>query len=196
MISQEKKEKNEGPETNEVQKTFLEKVKSFFCLCTAKNNKNNSKQKKFNCCIKRSKNDEQNQVKSKTADKRDNLTDETQKTFLEKVKSSSTDERDSVTDELQKTFLEKMRLLICCCTSKKNKNNSRLKNITKKLKNEVQKKKQDKSLRIYIKQNTKWVILLLVVHIIIFGAIVSGPILVNYFRFMNQNETEQERSII
>ena len=42
----------------------------------------------------------------------------------------------------------------------------------------------------------KWVILLLVVHIIIFGAVVSGPILVNRFRFMNQNETEQERSII
>ena len=59
MERQEKKKKAiEDPETDEVQKTFLEKLKSFFCFCTAK----------------------------KTADKRP-LTDEPEKTFLEKMKS-------------------------------------------------------------------------------------------------------------
>ena len=199
MERQEKKKKIESPENDEVQKTFLEKLKPFFCFCKTKKKKSTcSRVKKFNCCTKRSKNVTQNPVKSKTADKRNNLTDEPQKTFLEKVsaffrsitckkkknhcfkKSSTTDDRESVTDEPQKTCLEKIRLLICCCKAKKR----------------PEKQKQNKSLRIYIKQNCKWAILLLVIYIITFGAVVSGPILVNQFRVLNRNETEQERSMI
>ena len=189
MEKQEKKKKIEGLETDEIQKTFLQKLKSFFCFCTGKNN-NCPRLKKLNCCTKTSKNDTQNQIKSKTADKRDNLPNEPQKTFLEKVNAffrsimckNSTDERDNLTDEPQKTFLKKMTSFVGCCRAKK------------KPKNEN--KKEDKSLRTYIKQNLKWVILLLVFYIIIFGAVVSVPILVNHYRDMNQNETDQERSII
>ena len=125
MKRQEKAKTIQGPETDKVRKTFLEKLKSFFCFCTAKKNKD-------------------------------------------------------LSDEPQKTCLEKIRLLICCCKAKKR----------------PEKQKQNKSLRIYIKQNWKWVISLLVVYIIISGAVVSVPILVNHFRVMNRNETEQERSII
>ena len=169
---QEKKKKIEGPEIDEVQITFLKKLRSFFCFCTAIKNKNNSTLNKLNYGKERSKNETQNPVMS-----------------------STTDERDNLTDKPQKTFLEKMKLFICFCT-KKNKSNSSPRNnhAIKKLKNEIQ--SQDKSLRTFIKQNWKWVISLLVVYIIISGAVVSVPILVNHFRVMNRNETEQERSII
>ena len=63
MERQEKKKESEGPEADEVQKTFLEKLKSFFCFCKAKKNKSKcSTLKNFNCCTKRSKNVTQNPV--------------------------------------------------------------------------------------------------------------------------------------
>ena len=182
MERQEKKKNIDGTKADEVQKTFLERLKLFFDLGTAKKNKNNSRLIKFNYGIRRSKNATQSPLKSKTTDKHDSLIDEPQKSFLEKVsvffksitwkkkknlslkKSSTTHERDVLADQPK---------------------------IPKK---EMQ--KQDKSLRIYIEQNCKWAILLLVIYIITFGAVVSGPILFNHFRVMNQNETEQERPII
>ena len=51
--------------------------------------------------------------------------------------------------------------------------------------------KPDKSLRSYM----KWLYILFVFYTIIFGAVLSTPILVNHFRFTSRNETEQERSI-
>ena len=170
MKRQEKEKTIQGPETDKVRKTFLEKLKSFFCFCRAK----------------------------KTADKRP-LTAEPKKTFLEKVNAffrckrwknhclKKSGERNNLTDETQKTFLEKI-------LKTSNSRLAKFNHAIKKHKNGMQ--KQDKSIRMYIKQNCKWVILFLVVYIIIFGAVVSGPILVNHFRVLNRNETEQERSMI
>ena len=103
---------------------------------------------------------------------------------------------DPETDEVQKKFLEKMKSFFCFCTAKENKKSSIQKknnNAMKKPKTKVQ--KQDKSFRAYIKQNCKWVIFFLVTYIIILGAVVSTPILVNHLRFISLNETKQERSI-
>ena len=203
-----KKNVVESPEMDEVQKTFLEKLKER--TSTAKN-KDNSKLKKFNYDIKRSKNETQNPFTSNTTDERLN-----QKTFHKKLNASfsfitgkkkhknnylktanTDDERDNLTDEVQKTFLEKMKSFFCFCTAEKDKNNSRLNKLNhtiKRPKNEIQ--KQDKSFRIYIKRNCKWVIFLLVIYIIIVGAVVTKPILFNHFRVeASLNETEKERSI-
>ena len=196
METQEKEENAiGGPETDESQKAFLEKLKSFFCFCLAKKNKDDSRLKKSNSRIKRSKNETQNPVISNTAGERFSMSDELQKTFLGKLnaffssitekmrnsnyclkKSRTANEIDNLTDEPQKTFLEKMKSFFCFCTTKKN-----------------QVQKPDKSLRTYIKQNWKWVVLLLVIYIITFGAVVSAPIIVSRLRFISQNETEQER---
>ena len=196
---------------DEVQKTFLEKFKE---TSTAKN-EDNSRLKKFNHGTKRSKNETQNQVVSKTTDERLSLSDENQKTFYEKLKAfsssitgrqkkkdsclkiSTTDnERDNLNDEPQKTFFEKMKSFFCFCTSKEDKNNSRLNKLNhtiKRPKKETQ--KPDKSFRIYIKRNCKWVIFLLIIYIAILGTVVTTPILVNHFRVISLNELEQERSI-
>ena len=53
--------------------------------------------------------------------------------------------------------------------------------------------KPDKSS--YMKQKWKRLYILFVFYTIIFGAVLSTPILVNHFRFTSRNETEQERSI-
>ena len=87
-MEREEKKKNaiENPETDGVQKTFLDKVKSFFCFCKAEKNKNTSRLEKFNDGIKRSKIETQTPVTSRTTEKRDSLSDESQETFLEKLK--------------------------------------------------------------------------------------------------------------
>ena len=56
-------------------------------------------------------------------------------------------------------------------------------------------KRPGKSLRHFIIQKCKWVILLVVSYVIIVGAAVTTPIIVNHFRIRSQNETKQERSI-
>ena len=180
--SEAQEKEKDAIETNEVQKTFLEKLKSFFCFCTAKN-KDNSRLKKFNYGIKRSKNETQKPV----------LPNATKKTFLEKLgtffssitgkkrKNNHHLKKSSTTGELnnqpQKTFLEKTKSFFCFYKAKKNK---------------VQ-KPPVKSLRAYIKQNCKWIIFSLVIYIIIFGAVVSTPVIINHLRAIRQNETEQER---
>ena len=184
METQEKEENAiGGPDTDENQKTFLEKLKSFFCFCLAKKNKDDSRLKKSNSRIKRSKNETQKPV----------LPNATKKTFLEKLgtffssitgkkrKNNHHLKKSSTTGELnnqpQKTFLEKTKSFFCFYKAKKNK---------------VQ-KPPVKSLRAYIKQNCKWIIFSLVIYIIIFGAVVSTPVIINHLRAIRQNETEQER---
>ena len=103
---------------------------------------------------------------------------------------------DPETDKVQKKFLEKMKSFFCFCSAKEKKKSS----IQKKINNEIKRpkttvEKQDKSFRTYIKQNCKWVILFLVIYIIILGAVVSTPILVDHLRVRSLNETKQEGSI-
>ena len=81
-------------------------------------------------------------------------------------------------------------------SKKMNKNDHGLKkfdNSIKRSKPEIV--KPDKSLRSYMKQKWKRIYILFVFYAIIFGAVLSTPILVNHFRVINRNETDQERSI-
>ena len=56
-------------------------------------------------------------------------------------------------------------------------------------------RKPVKSLRNYIKQKWKWIIVLIVTYIIVLGGILSAPILVNHLRITSQNQTKKERFI-
>ena len=53
-----------------------------------------------------------------------------------------------------------------------------------------------KSLRSYIEQHWNKVLTILLFYIILFGAIVSTPIVINHFGVQNQNQTEKERFIV
>ena len=154
---------------------------------------------KFNYGIKRSKSETQKPIISDTTDKCINLEDRNQKTCFEKLKSlcSSKAENKRESKPSLKTFKsndEKLKTVSSLCTK------NRKKQSLKKLTNEIKKSKQEiekpvKSLRSYIEQKCKWTISLFVVYTIIFGAIVSTPVLVKHFQVISQNETEQERSI-
>ena len=77
-----------------------------------------------------------------------------------------------------------------------NKNDHGLKkfdNSIKRSKHELM--KSDKSLRSYIKQKWKWIFILFILYAIVFGAVLSTPILINHFRVTSRNETEKERSV-
>ena len=95
-------------------------------------------------------------------------------------------------DKSQKTIIEKMKSCFSFCTRKKNKDNPKLEKL-KSSKDES--KEQVKSLRRYIKQKLKWVILSLFIYIIIFGGVLSIPFIVNHFRVISQNQTKKERFI-
>ena len=97
-----------------------------------------------------------------------------------------------LTNKSQKTIIEKMKSCFSFCTREKNKDNPKLEKL-KRSKNES--KEQVKSLRRYIKQKLKWVVLSFVIYIIIFGGVLSTPFVVNHFRVISQNQTEQERFI-
>ena len=173
FFSEKKKEKR----SDEPQKTILEKLKSIFCCCTRKKIKENPS-------LKKKKERSTNLKKSTTADEQ---SDKTRKNILEKLKSMFCCCK-------IKTILEKLKSIFRCCKRKKIKDNPRLKKFNygiKRPKNNI--KRLDKSLRLYIKQKLKLVIFLIVVYIIIFGAIVSIPITVNYLSIIGHNEIKQER---
>ena len=158
----------EGDETDENEKTFLEKVKLFFSSI-AKKKEDIPKLKKFSQATKRSESKTQKPVKPRKAGQPTDITNEPKETKFEKFKS----------------FFK-------LCTKKKNNENPRPKKIEfgiKRSKNEI------KSLRHYIKQKYKWVISFLLSYIIILGVVVSTPIIIYHLRFMSRNQTKQERSI-
>ena len=172
-LKQKKKEKR----SDEPQKTVVEKLKSIFCGCTSKKIKDNPNLEK--------KNERSTSLKISTSN--NEQSHKPQKTMLEKLKSVFCCCK-------IKTILEKLKSIFRCCKRKKIKDNPRLKKFNygiKRPKNNI--KRLDKSLRRYIKQKLKLVIFLIVVYIIIFGAIVSIPITMNYLSIIGQNETKQER---
>ena len=80
---------------------------------------------------------------------------------------------------------------------KKHTDNRRL----RKMNHDVGRPKEDvrkplKSLRVYIEQKWNIFIALLFSYMIFIGASLSTPIVVNYFGFKSQNQTEKERFII
>ena len=110
------------------------------------------------------------------------------RTIVEKKKSLN------LTDKPQKTTLEKLKSFFSFCTKKKNNDDSGW----TKFKNGIKRSKHGKpvkSLRLYIEQKCKWIIFLFVTYIIFFGLVVSTPMLINHFRTISRNETEQERSV-
>ena len=188
----------EGDETDETEKTFLKKVKLFFSS-VAKKKEDISRLKKFNHAIKRSESKNGKQVKANKADGNADLTNEPQKSKLEKFKSffscctkekNEADERADLTHEPEKTGLEKFKSFLFC-TRKKNKDGPK----QKQFKDFIKRSKKVKSLRNYIKQKWKWIVLFLVNYILTLGEIVSMPILVNRFGGASQNQTEKERFI-
>ena len=92
-------------------------------------------------------------------------------------------ESSDLIDKPEKTILAKLKSLFSFCTGKKNETNPRLKN-------------SYSSLRRYIKQKCKLIILLFIIYIIIFGAVVSIPFVMNHLRIISQNQTQQERLIV
>ena len=195
MERQEKTKNVGGSETDEVKKTFFQKVKLFFCFCTEKKSKDNSRLKKFRYAVKKSNNKTRNSILSNDADECFNLNDEPQKSFLGKLKSifssimgkkrknkhclkksRTADERHNLTDEPQKTFPEKVKSFFCPCKEKKA---------------EVQ--NPAKSPRTFIKQKWKLVVFFFVIYIIIAGGVISVPFIVNHIKVISKNETKKER---
>ena len=171
------KQKKKDKRSDETQKTVVEKLKSIFCGCTSKKIKDNPNLEK--------KNERSTSLKISTSN--NEQSHKPQKTMLEKIKSVFCCCK-------IKTIREKLKSIFRCCKRKKIKDNPRLKKFNygiKRPKNNI--KRLDKSLRRYIKQKLKLVIFLIVVYIIIFGAIVSISITVNYLSIIGQNETKQER---
>ena len=154
-------------ENDETGKTKFKKFNLFFSSRPTRTKKGISRLKKFNHGVKKSESEDQKQVKPSKAD----LTSETRKTKLDKFKS-----------------------FFSLCTRKKNNDNPRLIKSNYGIKRSKTKTKNlDKSLRHYIKQKLKWVVLLLITYVTFLGGIVSTPILINHFRATSQNQTEKER---
>ena len=140
-----------------------------------KEEKRDQRLQKFNHAIKRSEADE--------SKKDNNLRSKNKR-----------DEGSDLADKPQKTTFEKLKSLLSFYSEKTIEDNQRLRKIKhgyKRSKNEI--KERGKSLRQCIKQNRKWVIIVFVIYIIVFGAVVSTPVIVNHLKNISQNETKQER---
>ena len=112
------------------------------------------------------------------------------------MKPSISDKRSNLTDEVRKKKDENLKTIFSFCTKTKNEDNQGPKKFNTGIKRSKQEtEKPVKSLRNYIKQKCKWVTFLFVIYTIVFGAVMSIPILVNHFRVISQNQAEQERSI-
>ena len=156
-----------GPETNELDRERLEKVKIPLSSIETKKKKNIPILKNFN----KAQRFESKIRKRVKPNKITDLTDEPQKNKLESIISFfsfSTKKEDNL---IPREFKYSIK------TPKERKEDPN----------------QNKTLGKYISQKWKGVILLLLVYIIFFGGIVSSPILVNHFRMASQNQTEKER---
>ena len=115
---------------------------------------------------------------------------------MEKSKQRFKKLNQTLADKIDETKFEKLKSFSSGIKEKENRKNpkqKKLKDDKKISKNEF--KYRVKSLRRYIKQKWKWIILLFVTYITIFGVVVSIPIVFYHSIITNENVTEQERFI-